>query len=246
MQPEKISLPENWHLFDDAERLAEKLANTILEIAEQAIAESGVFHFITAGGSTPNRCYQLLSQADADWSKWQVYMGDERVLPFVDSERNSQALLTHWISDIDIPVGNAHFINTEAGSEKSAQGYADLIDSVARFDLCLLGMGEDGHTASLFPGHQKSDSVELVSSQQNESMCSSIVIERNSPKPPAERVSLNYCAFSKCGLILKLITGASKQEAVKVWLQDGKELPVAVVQGQANQVWISKDALPEN
>jgi len=238
------NLPRNWHVFSNAEQLAQSLVAEILQLAQQAINERGAFHLITAGGSTPNRCYQILAECQADWKNWHIYMGDERVLPFNNPERNSQALLSHWLSHNDIPVGNVHFINTEAGAEKSAQNYADLIQTLPAFDLCLLGMGEDGHTASLFPGHDKGETVQEVFAENNQNELATIIIENNSPKPPKQRVSLSYSAFNKCKLVIKLITGASKQEAVKQWLTNESELPIQKVQGKETKVYLSQDALP--
>ena len=229
-------LPKDWHVFADAEALAQELTHKILKQADKAIKKRGSFHFITAGGSTPNRCYQLLSQADADWKNWHIYMGDERVFPFLNPERNSQALLTHWLSNNEIPVQQIHFINTEAGLEKSAETYATIIEAVQRFDLALLGMGEDGHTASLFPRHEYSDSVKLIGDE------GLVIMEHNSPKPPAKRVSLNYAAFSKVKKVFKIITGPSKAPMVKQW-KAGADLPIAKVSGKHNEVWLSKDCL---
>ncbi|BCN94392.1 hypothetical protein THMIRHAM_21770 [Thiomicrorhabdus immobilis] len=238
------TLPENWLVFDEAEQLAQKLTSEILQIAQQAIQQKGAFHFVTAGGSTPNRCYQLLSQAQADWQYWHIYMGDERVLPFNHPERNSQALLNHWLKNNLIPVKNIHFINTEAGAQKSAKAYAKLIASVDHFDVCLLGMGEDGHTASLFPGHKDCESVQEVFTEQVHNQPSLIIIENNSPKPPSQRVSLSYFAFNKCDLVIKLITGDGKREAVQLWLTEGAELPIQKVKGKQTKVYISQEALP--
>ncbi len=235
-------LPINWQVFEDAEALAQSLTQDILAAASKAIKASGAFHFVTAGGTTPNRCYQLLSQADADWHNWHIYMGDERVLPFVNPERNSQALLQHWLSNNDIPVKQIHFINTEAGIEKSAKDYAKIIDAVEAFDFCLLGMGEDGHTASLFPGHEQTDSVKTPNGQALET--ASVIMEFDSPKPPAERVSLNYGVFKKCRKLVKVITGASKQDAIKTWLEQPTLLPISRCEGHETSVYISADSLP--
>lgn len=239
------ALPANWQVFTSSEKLAEQLVDEILHLADEAIQQKGSFHFITAGGSTPNQCYALLSKCEADWKKWHIYMGDERVLPFSHSERNSQALLTHWLSNSDIPAKNIHFINTEAGAEKSAQQYACLFDRVAEFDLCLLGMGEDGHTASLFPGHNESESIQTICCEatcDNAFVSAPIIIENNSPKAPPQRVSLNYVAFSKCRLLIKLITGASKQEAVSKWLKNDP-LPISLVNGKKTKVYLDQSAL---
>lgn len=240
------TLPENWHLFDEAEQLAQQLTLEILQIAQQAIQQKGAFHFVTAGGSTPNRCYQLLSQAQADWQHWHIYMGDERVLPIDDNERNSQALLKNWLEKISIPPQNLHFMTVENGAEQAAYDYACLFDDVAEFDVCLLGMGEDGHTASLFPGHNESDTVQTICCEtvcENDFISAPVIIENNSPKAPLQRVSLNYVAFSKCRLLIKLITGASKQTAVSQWLSHNEPLPIALVNAKQTKVYIDKAAL---
>ncbi|WP_040727369.1 6-phosphogluconolactonase [Thiomicrorhabdus sp. Kp2] len=238
------SLPENWQVFDNSEALAQQCVEEILQIADRAIQKYGAFHFITAGGSTPNRCYQLLAERHADWKNWHIYMGDERVLPFNHSERNSQALLSHWLSNNDIPVKNIHFMNTEAGAEKSAKAYANLLASVDHFDVCLLGMGEDGHTASLFPGHDGSETVQQVFSESNGSQVAPIIIENDSPKPPSQRVSLSYSAFNQCDLVIKLITGESKRNAISAWLTEEAKLPIKQVQGKHTKVYLSQESLP--
>lgn len=241
-----VSLPENWQLFNDAETLTKQLVEEILNIAEQAIKKRGVFHFVTAGGSTPNRCYQLLSQSNADWANWHIYMGDERVLPFEDSERNSQALLINWLTKISIPQQNIHFMEVEKGAEVAANDYACLFDEVKEFDVCLLGMGEDGHTASLFPGHNEAQSVQTICCKiacESDFISAPVIIENNSPKAPSQRVSLNYVAFSKSRVLIKLITGANKQQAVSEWLNQNQCLPIALVHGQQTKVYIDKAAL---
>lgn len=240
------NLPEDWQVFDDAEQLAQELTTEILTQAKKAIDARGAFHFITAGGTTPNRCYRLLSKAKADWEKWHIYMGDERVLRFNDAERNSQALLKHWLNNNDIPAKNIHFMNTEAGAEKSAKDYACLFDRVAEFDLCLLGMGEDGHTASLFPGHNESEHIQTICCEavcDNAFVSAPIIIENNAPKAPPQRVSLNYAAFSKSRLLIKIITGANKQEAVSKWRHENKPLPISLVNGKQTKVYLDQAAI---
>lgn len=243
MQIDELTLPGDWRVVESAETLAELVTADILRVAHEAIEERGAFHFITAGGSTPNRCYQMLSSSQAEWSKWHVYMGDERVLPFADKDRNAQALLSNWISKVDIPLSQVHLMNTEVGSEQCAKAYADLISAVDAFDLCLLGMGEDGHTASLFPRHHLSASVEYVLGSEDEPSCPSVLIEYDSPKAPPERVSLNYCAFAKCRQVYKLVTGESKQDAVSKWIHHS-DLPIAKVSGGMDAVWVSRESLP--
>lgn len=225
-------LPEHWTLFEDAELLAQKTVAIILELAHQAIEQRGEFHLVTAGGTTPNRCYQLLAETDhqaAAWSKWFIYIGDERVLPADDAERNSQALHQAWLSKVSIPTENIFVMETELGMETAAQKYRQLLAKVAEFDLVLLGMGEDGHTASLFPGHPSLLSLD------------SVVCEINSPKPPAERVSLSKPRLEQTRAMIKLITGQSKYPAIQAWLQ-GETLPIQQVEANNTQVFIDHQA----
>lgn len=242
------NLPDGWQVFPDGEQLAVTLVDEVLLLAKQAVAKHGAFHFITAGGTTPNRCYQLLAERQADWQSWHIYMGDERVLDVDNPERNSQALLQNWLKKSKIPVANWHFMKVEQGAETAAHDYADLFSTVSEFDLCLLGMGEDGHTASLFPGHNEAEHVEPIYCEAQDprhAKSAPIIIEKHSPKPPSTRVSLNYVAFAKSRLVIKLITGASKQQALKSWLQESKPLPIALARGKQTKVYVSEDALFE-
>jgi 6-phosphogluconolactonase len=223
-------LPNGWQVFDDAEVLAQQAVALIIQQAQQAIETRGAFHLVTAGGTTPNRCYQLLGELDnQDWSNWFIYMGDERVLPVDDAQRNSVALNQAWLSKVSIPAENVFLMPTELGLNASRQAYQTVIDKVERFDCVMLGMGEDGHTASLFPGHQ------------NQGVTESVISVCHSPKPPAERISLSYQALSNSGLLLKLITGKNKYPAIQAWL-NGEGLPISHVQGEQTLTLLDKAA----
>lgn len=240
------TLPKNWHRFDTPEALAQGLTKTILESAQRAIDTFGSFHFITAGGSTPNRCYQLLSQAEADWQNWHIYMGDERVLPQQNSQRNSQALLQNWLAHSAIPPANQHFILAEKGATEGAKHYAHLIAATERFDLCLLGMGEDGHTASLFPGHDHTAQIKKVLPGLVDMLDAPVIIEKNSPKPPLQRISIHFSAIAKCQQVIKVISGSSKQAAVATWLNNPlSHLPIAQAHGKQTQVYLSQEVVPD-
>lgn len=228
-------LPENWLVCDTAEDVAQTVTSCILQTADKAIKAKGSFHLVTAGGSTPNRCYELLARQTADWQNWHLYMGDERCYPVDHPERNSVALQTHWLSkQTSIPQAQIHFMSTELGLEASAREYNEIIEALfssgESFDLCLLGMGEDGHTASLFPGHF------YIEDQYT-------ILERQSPKPPSERLSLSFETLSNSQTVIKLITGESKHDAVQQWLK-GENLPIANVYGlEKTLTYLSSDVL---
>lgn len=220
----------HWHSFATADKVAASAALHILAASEQAIEARGAFKLVLAGGSTPEKVYQLLAESSADWSNWHIYYGDDRCLPVDHADRNNRMAGSVFLDKVSIPAGQIHTMLAELGPEKAAKAYRPTIEQAGRFDMVLLGMGEDGHTASLFPGHVHStdEAVHAVF---------------NSPKPPPERISLSAKTLSNSLQVLFLVTGAGKQEAVKQWRQ-GEVLPVALIRPEAGvDVYIDEAAL---
>lgn len=231
----QVKFPSNWRVFATSDVVAQQACDKIITIANQAISEKGQFDFVTAGGSTPNAIYALLAELEQQqpkvtkWKKWFIYLGDERVLPAGDHERNSQMLESYWLENSRIPKSNRFYMPTELGLQPAADYYRKVIAGT-EFDLVLLGMGEDGHTASLFPDHS---SVSL----------GGVVCETQSPKPPLERLSLSYETLSSAKTVMKIITGRSKTEALKAWL-DGEDLPITRVKGvTGTSVYLDESAV---
>lgn len=208
-----------WQTFENAEAVAAATAERILASAKQAIESRGRFKLVLAGGTTPAAAYRLLRSADANWNKWFIYFGDERCLPANHSDRNSVMASETWLAGVSIPAGNIFPMPTEEGPVAAMEKYTAVVESAQPFDLVLLGMGEDGHTASLFPGHPLDESATVVA-----------VV--GAPKPPAERVSLGLAALNSAREVLIIVTGSGKQEALRGW-KSGRDLPVAHVRGQA-------------
>ncbi|NIW87063.1 MAG: 6-phosphogluconolactonase [Gammaproteobacteria bacterium] len=222
----------HWIVLPDAEAVAHEAAQRILGQAERAIADHGVFRIVLAGGSTPESTYRLLAGAQADWGAWEIYFGDERCLPPRDLERNSTMVDRAWLNHVEVPAGHIFPIPAERGPDEAAQSYAMLVRGRMPFDMVLLGMGEDGHTASLFPGqeHPGSEPVHAV---------------RNAPKAPPERVSLSAASLGNTRALLVLVTGAGKREALSRW-RAGEHLPVAsVVSAGGAVVLVDRDAWGE-
>ncbi|WP_321277384.1 6-phosphogluconolactonase [Thiomicrorhabdus indica] len=233
----QVKLPSNWQVFKTSDVIAQNACDKIIEIANQAISVKGRFDFVTAGGTTPNAIYALLAKLEQQqpkatkWKKWFIYVGDERVLPAGDNERNSQMLESHWLDNSRIPKSNRFYMPTELGLQAAADFYRKVIAGV-EFDLVLLGMGEDGHTASLFPGHS---SVSL----------GGVVCETQSPKPPLERLSLSYETLSSAKTVMKIVTGRSKSEALHAWLDD-QDLPITRVKGVTETlVMVDQEAIAD-
>lgn len=204
-----------WLSFQAADELTAACVQRICQIAAQAIAERGAFKIVLAGGSTPKAAYQLLAQGQQDWSRWHIYFGDERCQPIGHAERNDQMAKEAWLDHVPIPASQIHPIPSELGAEKGAERYALTIGSALPFDLVLLGLGEDGHTASLFPG-QPLDPTAWTQAVHN------------APKPPPERVSLGINALANSRQMIYLVSGSGKCDALKRW-QASEAIPAALV-----------------
>jgi 6-phosphogluconolactonase len=213
-----VQRPTHWHEFPEAGDLARKAAEHILRGSRIAIAKRGEFRIVLAGGTTPEAVYQRLAGSITDWPRWQVYFGDERCLPPNHADRNSVMATKTWLDRVPLPADNIHLIPAEAGAETAARTYANTIRDALPFDLVLLGMGEDGHTASLFPG-QTHDLAELVHAVHG------------APKPPPDRVSLGLAALNEAEDVMILVSGAGKREAIARW-KSGEDLPVAQIHGR--------------
>ncbi|WP_343034782.1 6-phosphogluconolactonase [Thiomicrorhabdus cannonii] len=233
------ALPANWRLFATADEVAEFAVSRMIACANEAIQKRNAFHLVTAGGTTPMSIYTKLAalQHATDWHKWHIYMGDERCLPAEHAERNSLAIAEAWLNQSPIPNPQIHYMAAEKGALQAAKEYAPLVRN-RQFDMVLLGMGEDGHTASLFPGHDHSqEAKDAITGRW-------VQCEFNSPKPPAERVTLSAESLSNCRHLLKLITGKGKRQAVTKWLA-GETLPISEINGAQTSVLLSQESLPE-
>ncbi len=219
-----------WSLFGSADAVAQHTTDRVLSAARRAIDERGDFRLVLAGGSTPLLAYRRLAEAVADWSRWRLYYGDERCLPADHPQRNSRLCSNAWLEPAAFP-GAGHFpIPAELGAEAAAASYSRTLTAVRPFDLVLLGMGEDGHTASLFPGHAEPTGVDVLPVHR-------------APKPPADRVSLSSQALSDAREVLILVTGAGKQGALTRW-RAGDELPVARIRARERlEVLMDREAL---
>jgi 6-phosphogluconolactonase len=204
-----------WHSFESQDAINQAALKRVLDAAEKAIAARGSFSIVLAGGTTPKQVYELLRHANADWSKWHIYHNDDRCLPVDHKDRNSLMAREAWLNHVSVPEEQIHDIPAELGPVEGAKAYAETLKGVGEFDLVLLGLGEDGHTASLFPGHVWDDSVDAFP-------------VFNSPKPPAERISISARRLSLAREVIFLVTGAGKQDAVDDW-RKGVDIPATAI-----------------
>ncbi|WP_038246922.1 6-phosphogluconolactonase [Ghiorsea bivora] len=218
--------PQTLKHFATGEEAASFVAGEVVRACAKSIAERGVFHWVLAGGSTPELCYRLLRDADMDWAKVHVWFGDERALPLGHADRNETMARNALLDGVAIPAANIHSIDFANGTQAAASIYAHDIAGIDGFDLVMLGMGEDGHTASLFPNHDTLQSNDLT------------IAEFDSPKPPSERVSMGFKALNNHKQCFILATGASKKEPLQA-IQNGADLPVTHIE---NAVWVVDNA----
>lgn len=218
----ELSQNLRWHPCPDQGALQEAARDFILAAAGSAIAGRDEFHLVLAGGNTPRAIYASLCSAPTDWSKWHVYFGDERCLPADDAGRNSRMAGAAWLDRVPIPAAQVHAIPGELGAAAAAEACARALAAVGDFDLVLLGLGEDGHTASLFPGKAWGE---------REGSPDALAIH-DAPKPPPERVSLSAARLSRTRAMLFIVSGEEKRAAVDAW-RAGARLPVSVLRAAA-------------
>ena len=194
---------------------------TAEEVAEAAAAEiadvlrGGAQTLVLAGGTTPKRCYELLAELDVQWGRVTVLFGDERCVP-PDHPDSNYRMVKESLLDRVAPA-TVYRMPAELGPDEGADAYAEVVANVAPLDLVLLGVGEDGHVASLFPGHPLLGATGLTAGI------------RDSPKPPPERVTLTLEAIRDAARVLIIATGSGKADAVA--LAKRGEVPSGMIPG---------------
>ncbi len=204
-------------ILPDPRSAAEHAAGEIARALREALERRGVAHFALSGGSTPRIAYQSLAGLLEDWSAVQLWYGDERCVGPDDPESThllvEEALLAHIPGSGRAGGPIEHRVRGELDPETAAREYAEELRAAVPaaepgglpvLDVSLVGIGEDGHTASLFPGHPEVE-------DSSGALCLPV---RNSPKPPPERVTLSLPVLRAARCSLLLVAGAGKAEAL--------------------------------
>ncbi len=179
---------------------------TAEEVAQAAAAEiaealrGGARTLVLTGGTSPRRCYELLSELDLEWGRVSILFGDERCVPPLDPESNYRMAKESLLDRVH--PATVYRIPAELGPDEGADLYAEVVGDTAPFDIVLLGVGEDGHVNSLFPGHRALKSEALTAGIHD------------SPKPPRQRVTMTFEAIRDAGRVIIIATGAGKAHAV--------------------------------
>lgn len=209
---------QRWHVSTDFETIADAVLSRLSQCASEAIAERGVFSIVLAGGNTPQALYREFDGIATDWRCWRVYFGDERCLPVGDNDRNDAMAYRSWLDHVPIPRQQIFSIPAESGAAAGAAAYDNLLASVPAFDVVLLGLGEDGHTASLFPG---------IASAHLQKNAAAIAVY-DAPKLPHARISMSAERLSDAKEVWFLASGEGKRTAL-TQLRRGAAIPASAI-----------------
>ena len=212
-------------------------ARFILDHAHAALAARGLFRLGLSGGNTPRLVHCALAQLAGDfpWEKVQITFGDERCVPPDHEQSNYRMAKESLLDAVSIPTGNVFRIRGEIAPEAAAHEYEEKLAAFASrggeacyiHDLLLLGLGEDGHTASLFPGSPALDETERN------------VIPTTGPKPPPQRITMTFPLINAARHVCFLVNGSAKQPLIDEILAGAGSYPAGRVRPTAGQVtWL--------
>jgi 6-phosphogluconolactonase len=231
-------------IFKNLEKLSRHAAGIFIERAQNAINNRNRFLVALNGGNTPNRLFQLLAsdyKDKVDWSNVHIFWGDERCVPYDDPGSSYGQAHEAFLRQVPIPVSNIHSVNTRFTPMEASLAYTQILKIFStppfdfpRFDLIYLGMGEDGHTASLFPG----STVHLTEAV--------IPVTANYQDRPANRVSMTQLVFNQARMIVFMATGEKKANTLAEVLSDRYNpalLPAQRIDPQDGQlIWLVDEA----
>lgn len=216
--------------YSSDQAITAQAASDIAALLEQAIAERGNARLVLTGGTLGIKILGDFRTLGLDLSKVELFFGDERFVELEHPDRNEHQGIVAWP---ELSAAKLHrFPATGTSLEQAADGFnshieslfGPLSESAPVFDVVILGMGPDGHVASLFPGHQQAENW--------------IIAEKASPKPPAERLSFSYQALNRARAAIFLASGSAKAAVAKCAIQDEAcDLPAANVKGLELTRW---------
>ena len=230
-------------VFDGLEALSQAAAAEIVAIARASLAERGRFILVLSGGNTPRRTHQLLAErhrGEIDWPRSDILFGDERFVPADDPRSNYRMAWETLLDPAEVPVDRVHPIPTNVASvaaaseryERTLRDNAANADGSPAVDLILLGVGPDGHTASLFPG-----SPALGERQR----WTRAVDAPTTVQPAVPRVTVTFPFLNAARNVLFLIAGADKRPVLTEILagtEAGSRYPAALVNPSGRSIWM--------
>jgi 6-phosphogluconolactonase len=235
--------PGSLHVFRDAAQVANAAAELFVATASKAIRERGVFRVALSGGSTPRKTYELLGGKDfsgrVDWDQVHIFWGDERFVPSDHPDSNYRMTAEAMLSHVPVPPSQVHRFETERESaEAAATAYEETIrkefgNSLPQFDLIYLGLGTNGHTASLFPGSP-------ALKEQSRLVIADFVAEVKS-----WRLSMSAPLINRGRVVAFLVAGAEKATVLHDVLLGPREpdhLPAQLIAPPGELQWLVDEA----
>lgn len=238
--------PPTVNVFHNYETMSRAATEQFISNAKEVFAKPGPFSVALAGGSTPRRLYELLTgpyRNQIQWQRIHLFWGDERYVPPSASESNYRTAYDAFIQHVPIPPDYVHRIPTDGESpEEDAAAYESTLRQFFdkrggdhTFDLVMLGIGEDGHTASLFPENAPFEGDATGPWVQ--------AVEAPPRHPCQQRITLTPSIINNARDVLFLASGAAKQDALRSVLDDpDSPLPAAQIRSQRNLFWFLDDA----
>ena len=234
----------NIRTFSDKEKLTYAAADYIVKVAYESVVSHGRFTFALSGGTTPGKLYGLLATEaylrQIDWERVEIFWSDERCVPPNDAESNYRLAQEVMLSKLPLSASQIHRMPAdEADRDAAAEKYSKEMqrvfrEALPRFDLIQLGMGPEGHTASLFP-HQPSLHEQLRQ-----------VLPVTVPKPPPDRLTFTPPVLNAAKHILFLVKGGEKADAIQAVLEghyQPDEYPAQIVRPTQGEVtWMLDNA----
>ncbi|MEM6471558.1 MAG: 6-phosphogluconolactonase [Planctomycetota bacterium] len=204
--------------YPDVPQLQQSVTDQFCELAIACVKANGVFRVSLSGGSTPKRVYEMLVERDLPWEKIHLFWGDERNVPHDHDDSNFKMVRTALLDQVSIPESNVHPVPVDPSNpDQAALQYENTLrehfdSGFPKWDLVLLGMGDDAHTASLFPETKALDTDDRL------------FVENWVPKFDAYRYTMTYPAIESGEEIWFIITGAAKSEALRQVISGPKNL----------------------
>lgn len=203
----------NWHIFEDTDALADAATAYLVDRIGAVLESRNTCHIALPGGGAPVPTLNRLAVQALPWERIHWYVGDERCVPAGHADRNDRMLAEELWDRVPVPDDNRHPIRAELGPVDAATDYAEQMMQIGHLDIVVLGMGPDGHTASLFPGNVALSHTEPV------------VPVFDSPKPPPERVTLSMPFIQGAESRMAIITGAAKAAMIDQ-VRRGEPVPI--------------------
>jgi 6-phosphogluconolactonase len=225
-------------IHPDADDLAFSVAGRLITQLVDAQSEGGVARLVLTGGRVASKVYAAVAESpgnvEVNWQRVEFWWGDERFLPAGDPERNETQARDALLSKLHVDPARVHPMpaDTGQGAEAAAASYAEELAAAGSptFDVLMLGVGPDGHVASLFPGYPQVEVIDVAA-----------VAVHDSPKPPPTRISLTMPLLSRTREVWFVVSGEDKAEAVAKALGDG-DVPAAQPKGQNRTLWLLDEA----